>query len=159
MVIINSLPVNHFRKRNRKNKINQCSFYIYSFHDFFFCILATIRLDFDVSKCNGQQNSVIDDTSHQRFIISNCNCTIKSHFSGKVLLRNDDSCSTSFNVLDGNSNLIETICDGNPVRVAQNVTKNDQLFLIRNYSTTQTRNPTDYVNIYAAGMFNINLEL
>ena len=134
-------------------------FYIYSFNVFFFCILATIRLNFDVSKCNGQQTSVIDDTSHNRSIISHCNCTIKSHFSGKVLLRNDDSCSTSSNVLDGNSNLIETICDGNPVRVAQNVTKNDQLFLIRNYSTTQTRNPTDYVNIYAAGMFNNNLEL
>lgn len=134
-------------------------FYIYSFNVFFFCILATIRLNFDVSKCNGQQNSVIDDTSYQRSIISHCNCTIKSHFSGKVLLRNDDSCSTSFNVLDGNSNFIETIWDGNPVRFAQNVTKNDQLFLIRNYSTTQTRNPPDYVNIYAAGMFDNYFEL
>nr|XP_022291940.1 uncharacterized protein LOC111103172 isoform X2 [Crassostrea virginica] len=110
---------------------------------------ATTRLIIDASNCDGPQKTVIDDAKNKPNITSHCNCTIKSNFSGDLIIASNDTCSPGFYVFDDNG-FNETICDHKRAHFCKPVNQGDKLKLaLINKSSSQSENPGDIVRIYA----------
>ena len=113
--------------------------------------VATTRLIIDASNCDGPQRTVIDDAGYRQNITSHCNCTIKSNFSGNLIITSNDTCSPGFYVYDDNGRFNKTICDHNRAHVIKPVNQGDKLKLaLINKSSSQSENPGEIVKIYAS---------
>nr|XP_022293674.1 uncharacterized protein LOC111104161 isoform X2 [Crassostrea virginica] len=124
-------------------------------------VYSSTKLKINVSNCDVPQKTVIDDSWNNKTITSHCGCTIKSNFSGKLILASRDSCSPVFKVFDDNETLIRTLCENNIASFQTNVAKGDHFKLVFvNDSLIQSGNHGGIVNIYAEkhtgnGLFSI----
>nr|XP_022294544.1 uncharacterized protein LOC111104732 [Crassostrea virginica] len=124
---------------------------------------ATTRLKIDASNCDGPQKTVIDDGRYTQNITSHCGCTIKSNFTGELILANNNACSPEFHVFDDNGTYIQNICDNKRAHFRRNVSTGDSLKLVLiNNASVQSRNPGqgEIVKIYAiknsnSGLFSV----
>lgn len=116
-----------------------------------FIFVATTRLKIDASDCDGPQKTVIDDAKNKPNITSHCGCTIKSNFTGGLILTSNNACSPGFHVFNDNGSNIKNICDNKRVYFMRNVSTGDSLKLVLiNNSSNQSGNLGEIVLIYAS---------